>query len=129
MRLLVSLLFLLTPLQPLAALALCVSVEHGDAMPCDPGMAGASERNGESHGVAAGVPTGTAHFVMISSGDVADLAGACGALGLCSARVPGVASTVLPAFPERPADKGSSSFLPELGPGIRPAPPPHPPRA
>ena len=129
MRLLVTLLFLLTPLQSVASLAFCLGVEHGTAMPCDPGMSEMSERDQDSPGAAAVAPTGTAHLATISSTDTRDGTGPCGAVGLCSAPVPGVASTVARALPERHGDLGPLSSLPHLGPGIRPAPPLHPPRA
>ena len=129
MRLLVTLIFLLTPLQPVAALALCLGVEHGTAMPCDPGMSEMSEQTQDSQGAAAVAPTGAAHLATLWSTDTRDRTGPCGAVGLCSAPVPGVASTVVRVPSERPADKGPLSSLPHLGLGIRPAPPLHPPRA
>jgi hypothetical protein len=112
MRLLVTLLFLLTPLQPVAALAFCLDVEHGTGMPCDSGMSEMSERENLTTIAPTGVGTGP-----------------CGPVGLCSAPVPGVASIVARALPEHPADTGPLSSLPHLGPGIRPAPPLDPPRA
>jgi hypothetical protein len=127
MRLLVTLLLLLTPLQSVAALAVCLGVEHGSAVPCDPGMGAMSEGNEEGPG-AMPASAGTAHLVTLSSSDRATT-GACGAVGLCSAPVPSVASTVVGALPERAADAKPSSSLQHLGPGIHPAPPPHPPRA
>ncbi len=109
MRLLVTLLFLLTPLQAVAALAFCLNVEHGTAMPCDSGMS-------EMGDLATIAPTGGGP-------------GPCGPVGLCSAPVPGVVSTVARDLPEHPADTGPPSSLPHLSPGIRPAPPLDPPRA
>ena len=126
MRLLLASLLMLTPLQSVAALVFCLGGEHGAAAPCDPGRAmieGDEEKAGASPASA-----GTAHLVTISSSDWAST-GACGAVGLCSAPVPSVASTVVGALPERGADTQPSSLLPHLGPGIRPAPPPHPPKA
>jgi hypothetical protein len=127
MRLLVMVLLLLTPLQSVAALAFCLGVEHGAAAPCDPGMGAMSEGNEERPG-AIPASAGTAHLLTISLSDRATTE-ACGAVGLCSAPVPSVASTVVGALPERGANTLPSSLLPHLGPGIRPAPPPHPPRA
>jgi hypothetical protein len=127
MRLLVTLLFLLTPLQSVAALALCLGIEHGAAAPCDPGMGDMSEENEEEQGAIPAL-AGTAQLATVSSSD-RGTTGACGAVGLCSAPVPSVTSTVVGALPERGADTRPSSLLPHLGPGIRPAPPPHPPKA
>jgi hypothetical protein len=109
MRLLVTLLFLLTPLQPVAALAFCLDVEHGTAMPCDSGMS-------EMGDLATIAPTSVG-------------TGLCGPVGLCSTPLPGVASTAARALPEHPADTGPLSSLSHIGPGIRPAPPLDPPRA
>jgi hypothetical protein len=126
MRLLLTLLLMLTPLQSVAALVFCLGVEHGTAAPCDAGRAmieGKDEMPGPIP-----VSAETAHLVTIASSDWAST-GACGAVGLCSAPVPSVASTVVGALPDRGADTRPSSLLPHLGPGIRPAPPPHPPKA
>lgn len=129
MRLLVTLLFLPTPLQSVVALAFCLGVERGTAMPCDPGMNEMTELSEDSPGGAAATPTGTAHLATILSADVVGGSGACSAVGLCSTPVPGVASAIARDPAERPADAGPLSSLPHLGPGIRPAPPLHPPRA
>jgi hypothetical protein len=129
MRLLVILMFLLTPLQPVAALALCLGVEHGAAMPCYPGTGEMSEPDEDSQLAVVPAPAGTAHFATISLTDSRDGTAACGAVGLCSAPVPGVAPAIARGLPERPADIGPISFLPHLGPGTRPAPPLQPPRA
>lgn len=129
MRLLVTLLFLLTPLQSLAALAFCVGQEQGTAMPCDPGMSEMGERNEDSQGAPEPAPSDNAHLATISSADDMSGRGPCGAVGLCSAPVPGVVSVAARALPEGPADTGPLSSLPHLGPGLRPAPPLHPPRA
>lgn len=126
MRLLLASLLMLTPLQSVAALVLCLGVEHGAAVPCDPGTAMVEENEGKPDAISASA--GTAHLVTISSSDWAST-GACGAVGLCSAPVPTVASMVVGALPERGADTLPSSLLPHLGPGIRPAPSPHPPKA
>ena len=127
MRLLVTFLLLLTPLQSVAALALCLGVEHGAALPCDPGMGAMSQGTDETAG-AITASAGSAHLLTISSSDGA-APGACGTIGLCSAPVPSVVSTVGGTLPEHGADTPPSSLLPQLGPGISPAPPPHPPKA
>ena len=129
MRLLVTLLFLLTPLQPVAGLAFCLGLEQDTAMPCDLDMREMGERNEDSHGAPASGPSDDEHIATISSADAMSASGACGAVGLCSAPVPGIVSIVARALPERPADTGPLSSLPHLGPGDRPAPPLHPPRA
>jgi hypothetical protein len=129
MRLLVTLLFLITPLQPVAALAFCLGLERGPAMSCDPGMGEMSQRGEDSQGAMAATPSGTQNLATLSSTDSMDATGPCGAVGLCSAPVPGVVSTVARALPVRPVDSGPLSSLPHLDPGIRPAPPLHPPRA
>src|SRR5688572_16223155 len=101
MRLLLTLLLMLTPLQSVAALVFCLGVEHGAAAPCDPGSAmieGSREKSGAITSSA-----GTSHLVTISSNDLPST-GACGAAGLCSAPVPSVASTVVGALPERGTD-------------------------
>jgi hypothetical protein len=129
MRLLVTLLFLLTPLQSMAALALCLGVKPDTAMACDPGMSEMSEGDEDSQGAMAATPSATQKLATLSSTDSMDGTGPCGAVGLCSAPMPGVMSTVARALPGRPTDTGPLASLPHLGPGIRPAPPLHPPRA
>lgn len=128
MRLLVTLLFLITPLQPVAALAFCLGLQQGTAMPCDPGMGEMSERE-DRQGAMATVPSGTENFATLSATDSMHRIGPCGTVGPCSAPVPGVVSSVPRALPEHSADRGPLSSLPHFGPGIRPAPPLHPPRA
>jgi hypothetical protein len=129
MRLLVTLLFLITPLQPVAALAFCLGLEQGTAMSCDPGMAEMSERDEDSQGAMAATASGTENLATLWSMDSMEPTVPCGAVGLCSAPMPGVMSNVTRALPERPADTGPLASLPHLDPGIRPAPPLHPPRA
>ena len=127
MRFLAVLLFLLTPLRSVAAAALCYAAEHGSAVACAPGMTemvheGASTT--EPRG-----PSTPAHLDL--DGLAADLDGliACGAIGLCGAASPGIA-VALAAFPlDRETAAGPAAISPHLGPGIRPAPPIHPPRA
>ena len=127
MRLLVTLLLLLTPLQSVAALVFCLGIEHGAAAPCDSSMGAMSEGNEEELG-AIPASAGTTHLVMISTSD-RGTSGACGAVGLCSAPVPTVPSTGVGDLLERGSDTRPSSLMPHLGLGIRPAPPPHPPKA
>ena len=128
MRLLVILLLLLTPLQSVVALAFCLGVEQGTAVPCDSGMSEMTERDEDIHGAAA-APSDPEHLSTISSTDTLSGSGACGAVGPCSNTVPGVASRVTRALSERPTETGPLSSLPHLGPGIRPAPALDPPRA
>lgn len=129
MRLFVTVLLLLTPLQSVAALAFCVSQEQGTAIPCDPGISEMGERNNESPDAPEPAPADNAHLATISSADAMIGGGPCGAVGLCSAPVPGIVSVAARALPESPADTGPLSSLARLGPGVRPPPPLHPPRA
>jgi hypothetical protein len=112
MRLLVALVFLLTPLRGVAAAVLCVSAEHGSGVPCESGMADMGEDEG----------------VMQQDGGAAS-APLCGAVGLCAAATPSLVGTIALLPLERATDAGLATSTPQLGPGIRPAPPIHPPRA
>ena len=127
MRLLAVLLFLLTPLRGVAAAALCYAAEHGAAVACEPGMAGASGHDGMpgDQGPMPGAP----HVAAIDlAADLDGLLG-CSAIGLCAATPSSIAASIATLPQERVTDAGPATPLPHFGPGIRPAPPIHPPRA
>jgi hypothetical protein len=127
MRLLVVLLFLLTPLRGVTAAALCYVADHGSAAACEPGMTGMVHEAGGT--TAPGGPSGVTHLDLGSmAADHAGLPG-CGAIGLCGAVSPGIAATLAALPPDRDRDSGPAAMSPPLGPGTRPAPPIHPPRA
>ena len=128
MRFIAALLFLLTPLQPVAAVAFCVAAERASGHACEPGM-------GEMSGHVAGKDDGrpVSHPATSHTGlalwSVPQGTTSCGTAGLCSAPPPTVTPTVTAVAPERPADLARPSSTSDFGPGTRPAPPPHPPRA
>lgn len=126
MRLLAALLFLLTPLRSVAAVALCVAAEHGHAAACAPGMAKMGEGEDPSPMAYSAAP---GQGAAIGSADTPDSLAGCGADGLCGATLPGVTPMVAALLREQKTHAGPLSFPPHLGPGTRPAPPLQPPRA
>ena len=129
MRLLFAVVFLLTPLRGVSAVALCVVGGHGREMACEPGMAGMGGENGHDMAPDAGSPAEFAHLAGAHPAPSPDMPISCGALGLCAATVPSIAGSLAEIPPENLADVHPVSFARLLGPGTRPAPPIHPPRA
>lgn len=126
MRVVLALLSLIVPLQPFAAAALCFAVDHGRPFACGSGMSDMSrgEAMEEAPVARAGAPH-TAVAVWSAPGKTSG----CSAVGLCDTPALGVAPVVIGFLPERPTDMAPQLSIPPLGPGTRPAPPPHPPRA
>jgi len=127
MRFLVVLLFLLTPLRGVAAAVLCYAAEHGSAVGCEPGTAGMVHEGAsttEPHGPSTVAPPDL-------GGPAADPGGlpGCGAVGLCGSTSPGIAAALAGIPLDRQSAAAPQAISPLLGPGIRPAPPIHPPRA
>lgn len=128
MRFLFALLFLVTPFRSVAAAVVCLAADHGGAAACESGTAGTSGSHGTRALGSTSAPT-PMHMAGADSGtELGDMPG-CGAIGLCAATPASIVATVAPLPLERVTDGGLSTSLPQLGPGIRPAPPIHPPIA
>ena len=126
MRVVFALLFLLTPLQPFAAVALCVAADHGRPFACGSGM---SDMSGGEAMEEAAVSRAVTPHPAVSRWSAPGEASGCSAVGLCDAPALGVAPVAIGFLPERPTDMAPQLAIPPLDPGTRPAPPPHPPRA
>ena len=126
MRVVAALLFLVTPLQPFAAVALCLAADHNAPLACGSTM---GEMSGHKGGGGGGVTHAKVSHTAVPVWNAPGEASGCRAVGLCDAPAPGIAPVIIGFSQERATDTTPHPSIPPLGPGTRPAPPPHPPRA
>jgi hypothetical protein len=126
MRVIAALLFLLTPLQPFAAVAVCLAADHSVTLACGSSMGEMSGREGVEEGA---VTHAAGSHTVVPVWSAPGEASGCSVVGLCDAPAPGIAPVIIGFPQERPTDMALHPPMPPLGPGTRPAPPPHPPKA